>query len=288
MKDRSLVAFTILSQVAVGTFWVLGGLRFWAAQQGGPAGARALTGHASLAVGPLMVLALLASFFHLGVPLGAWRALTNLRSSWLSREVFFAALFTGASLLSTGLCWFDLGSALAQAIVTAGTALLGLALLLSMAAAYRLRTIPAWDSWATPVSFFITALLLGVLATGTALGLDPTVPPDLAGTVLPAIGLGAVVLLGAELVATLLWVASLAAGPQAALRAVDRITRTHGHIFRLRLYLAVAGIAAAVAGLPAWGQVMRAVTAALAFGLVLAGEVLGRLLFYEARARLGV
>jgi len=288
MKERSLVAFTILSQTAVGAFWTVGLLRLWATRQAGPAAARALTGHAVLAIGPLMGLALLASFSHLGAPLSGWRALANLRSSWLSRELLVAALFAAASLLCSGLWWFDLGSSLSQSVAGWGTALLGLAFLVSMAAAYRLRTVPAWSNWTIPVSFFATALLLGALGTGTALELDPTVPPDLAAAVCPLIALAAVVLLGTELILILLWVATLAAGPQPAVRAVERITHTHRRVFRLRLYLAVAGIGAAVAAMPPWGPLLRAIAAVLLLGLVLAGEVLGRLLFYEARVREGV
>ena len=42
MKERSLVAFTILVQMAVGAFWVLGALHIWAARQAGTAAADAL------------------------------------------------------------------------------------------------------------------------------------------------------------------------------------------------------------------------------------------------------
>lgn len=46
-----------------------------------------------LAVGPVMALALIFSLFHLGSPALAFCAISNLGSSWLSREILFAVLF---------------------------------------------------------------------------------------------------------------------------------------------------------------------------------------------------
>ncbi|WP_106004625.1 DmsC/YnfH family molybdoenzyme membrane anchor subunit [Neomoorella humiferrea] len=40
-----------------------------------------------------MAAGMLISLGHLGSPLGAPRAILNLKSSWLSREIFFAAWF---------------------------------------------------------------------------------------------------------------------------------------------------------------------------------------------------
>lgn len=175
MKERSLVAFTILSQMAVGAFWVLGALHLWTTRQAGATATDALTAKALLTIPLVMVLAMLASFFHLGTPFGAWRAFANLRLSWLSREVLLAVLFTGASGLFAGLQWFKLGTSAARDVIAWATALLGLALIYSMANAYRLRTVPAWDTWVTPASFFTTAFLLGGLAVGATLVVNPDV-----------------------------------------------------------------------------------------------------------------
>lgn len=44
--------------------------------------------------------AMIVSMLHLGKPLRAWRAVLNVRTSWLSREIVFASLFLGLSTLS--------------------------------------------------------------------------------------------------------------------------------------------------------------------------------------------
>lgn len=148
--EEPLIAFTLLAQMAVGTFWISTLLGFQGAW----------------AVGGLMLLALFASLFHLGAPLNAWRAVANLGSSWLSREIFCATLFTGASfaVAFTGRDW-----------VTWIALLLGLGLIVSMAQAYRLRTIPVWNTWRTLVAFLATAVLLGAFSIALLLAFDPTV-----------------------------------------------------------------------------------------------------------------
>jgi anaerobic dimethyl sulfoxide reductase subunit C (anchor subunit) len=285
MRDRSLVAFTLLSQLAVGALWVWGGLHLWVLRRAGAAGVTTPVPGILFAVAPLMVLALLSAFFHLGTPLGGWRALANLRSSWLSREVLCALLFTASCALLAGLEWLEVGTSTARCTLAWGVALLGLALLACMAGAYRLRTVPAWDTWLTPVSFLTTALLLGGLAVGVALAIDPNAPLQL----LRWISLGAVLLLVIEIAIGRRWLADLANQGEAASRAAARITQECRPLYRLRLVFALLGLAAASALLLPWGEgSARALAAILAFGLVMASEILSRLLFYEARVRHGV
>lgn len=289
MKGRSLVAFTLLSQVAVGSFWVLVGLRAWAAWHAGADAASALTDGALLLVGPVMLLAIVSSFFHLGAPVKSWRALANLRASWLSREVLFALLFAAATLLFAALQWLDWGPSVARNVLAGIVALLGLALLASMTSAYRLRTVPAWDTWTTPAAFLITACLLGGLGVGVVLGQPSGASSELLGAARQWIALGAIVLLSMDLLVILIWIAGMSAAPGAASRAAARITQERGPIFRARLALTVAAVLVSGAALTPWGEGVRASAAiALAFGLVTITEVLGRVLFYEARVRHGV
>ncbi len=149
-EEQALVAFTLLAQTAVGAFW----------------GARILdTAGWRISLLPVVVLgimfiALLASLLHLGKPLRAWRAVTNLGSSWLSREILLAVLFTGGTF--AGLLW-GLPPAAAWA-----TALLGAGLVYAMARVYQVRTIPAWNTWWTLGRFTLAALLLGGGVDGLA------------------------------------------------------------------------------------------------------------------------
>lgn len=110
----------------------------------------------------LVTAGLLSSTFHLGHPERAWRALTQWRSSWLSREGVMAVLaYIPTGLFAFG--WVHLGR-------TDGSfAALGLIGALCCAATVHctamiyasLRSVPRWSSRWVPLSY----LLLG-LATG--------------------------------------------------------------------------------------------------------------------------
>jgi anaerobic dimethyl sulfoxide reductase subunit C len=161
MRERSLVGFTLLAQTAVGLFWALAAV--------GP--------HTSTPL--LLVVALAAaaagtSLLHLGSPGRAWRALGNLRASWLSREILFLALFSLGAALLLGAAWLGLPSSAPRAALAAATGTAGAGLVYSMARVYRLRTVPAWDTPLTTTSFFLTAASLGGLAAGTILALEAT------------------------------------------------------------------------------------------------------------------
>ncbi len=96
------------------------------------------------------------SFAHLGAKRNAWRALTHLRKSWLSREILYVGLFGAGWLVSIApLPW--------QMLIAARTitSVLGVLLIYSMSQVYHLQTMPAWNTWRTTVGFFVTAILLG-------------------------------------------------------------------------------------------------------------------------------
>jgi len=284
MKERSLTVFTLLAQMAVGAFWTLGAVYVWLARQAGAGAADELTRLGWPFVGVAMGIGLAASFFHLGAPTNSWRACSNLRQSWLSREILFATLFAGASVVFAAAQWLQFGPVAVRGILGVITGLAGLALVYVMGSAYRLRTVPAWNTWLTPASFFVTTFLLGALAAGVLLASPSQALAGWMGAVLQGIALWAIALLGIELVIVPLWLAQLT-GSEAAVHSAVRITHKHGTLFKLRLALAVAGLVAAGAALfgflPGPGMFV-------AFGLVLASEALGRLLFYAARVRHGV
>ncbi len=290
MKERSLIVFTILSQMAAGVFWTFGAVYAWSARQAGLEAARALALPGWISVGVAMAFALLASLFHLGTPTMAWRALGNLRRSWLSREILCATGFTGASILYAGLQWLNRGAPAARDAIGIIAGLAGLALVYAMGSAYRLRTVPAWTTWVTSASFFVTPLLLGAAAASTVLVLESGQRGEWSGTALHGIAVWAVALLGIELVLVALWLSQLT-GSQAARRSAARITSKYGTALQVRVALAVAAILimGAMAFQPCANCLPpRALSLIAAFGLVLASEVLGRLLFYAARVRLGV
>ncbi len=113
----------------------------------------------------LIVLGLLASTFHLGHPERAWRALSQWRSSWLSREGV-AAVFTFLPAGGFALAWVLLGrndGAFGWLGLFAGLSCLVTVACTAMIYA-SLKTIRAWHSvWTLPVYLLMAALSGGLL-----------------------------------------------------------------------------------------------------------------------------
>jgi formate dehydrogenase iron-sulfur subunit len=147
-----LVVMTVLTQLSVGAFAAIWVLQLVGAME--RLGAAALT---SLAVGGL---ALAASTLHLGRPIHAYRAIRMWRRSWLSREVLLFGAFSNVAALYAAALWFDLpGSALLGGV----TAVLGAAGVTATAYIYRVPSRPAWNTPFTPLQFATSAGLLGAL-----------------------------------------------------------------------------------------------------------------------------
>lgn len=152
----SVIVFTTLSGLGFGLLFWLG------------LGLPAVTGWSAFAFFTIAYLlavgGLLASTFHLGHPERAWRAFSQWRTSWLSREgcaavaalLVMAAYGAGLVFATTRLPLLGwLGAALAFATV------------FTTAMIYtQLRTVPRWRHWSTPALFLALSLGGGALLAG--------------------------------------------------------------------------------------------------------------------------
>ncbi|MHA1568925.1 MAG: dimethyl sulfoxide reductase anchor subunit family protein, partial [Alphaproteobacteria bacterium] len=116
-----------------------------------------------LALG-LIVAGLLSSTFHLGHPERAWRALSQWRSSWLSREgVLALATFAPAGAFAIG--WIVFGS-LSGAWAWCGVlAAVGAALTVYCTAMIyaSIRAVPRWHTVWVPLNYLSLALMTGAM-----------------------------------------------------------------------------------------------------------------------------
>ena len=80
VREWALVTFTILAQMSVGAFVVLGIVHYYANRKAGMEEANRLSDRALVAIIVTLGLGLLASLLHLGNPLRAPTAVTNLAS----------------------------------------------------------------------------------------------------------------------------------------------------------------------------------------------------------------
>ena len=122
---------------------------------------------------------LLASFFHLGHPERAWRAVAMWRTSWLSREVIVLPAFMAAVACYGAAHYYGWSCAL---WIGGTAALLAIALFVSTAMIYIcLRFLQEWHTPLTLVNFTLLGCASGLLAASVLAGFVwPSLMPSLA------------------------------------------------------------------------------------------------------------
>ncbi len=248
-----LVFMLVVTQLCVGAFIAL-----WMLGFGGGATDLRVAALASLT---LAGMSLGASTLHLGRPVHAWKALRGLRRSWLSREVLTLSLFAGAASAFAGMLFFGLPGRNAAGFATA---LAGIAGITCSARIYIVRARPAWFSGYTVAEFFSTALLLG---PGFVHALIPNLPP----AVLFASVAGAAAQLMVQS-GRFLW---LSQSDVFELRSSSVLLAG-----RLRALFVTRLVILIAAGMVIPLKTTSPLLAALAFAAALAGEMLGRYLFF--------
>jgi DMSO reductase anchor subunit len=143
------------------------GLLAWLGAVGGAHGRASSMGFAFTALFialALITLGLLSSTLHLGRPERAWRAFSQWRSSWLSREGI-AAILTYPFALAFGACWSGLVDApILIAPLGYATALMCVITVICTAQIYAsLKTIRAWNQSAVPVVYILFAAATGAV-----------------------------------------------------------------------------------------------------------------------------
>jgi len=149
---KSIILFTTLSGLGFGLMAVFG------------LGLTAVSGLTAL-IFTLMALGLagaglLASLFHLGNPQRFVKALTQVRTSWLSREGVLSLLTMAAFGSYGGLLFLGIRLDLLGYL----SSIFALATIFATAMIYaQLRTVPRWNSWLTPALFMAYAICGGLL-----------------------------------------------------------------------------------------------------------------------------
>jgi anaerobic dimethyl sulfoxide reductase subunit C (anchor subunit) len=263
-----LAVFTLLAQAACGLFLAVAIVREILSRKSDAAQAIKATSKASLAAGVLMIVATVISLFHLGNPMGAYRSIFHLSSSWLSREILFSMLFGGLWVVAT---WLEL-SGKGGLWLGRITAVAGLCLIFAMSRIYMNTVIPAWTTAYTLIAFAATMLVLGGLLLPALL---PAEAAEVVRPVGPAMALVGIVLQVASLP---VYMAGLGLGNSAALSSLGMLMGAWQPYLIGQLVLTVlAGVVLGAMWLRKSGSA-RLVYSALVFGV--AGEALARVIFY--------
>ena len=285
-RDWSLVFFTSLAQWSVGiALWLSWPVIYSNGLTPIFETDLSVTNPLLLAV-VFIAVATLSSFLHLGKPANAPRALNNLASSWLSREILAIGVFT-ASLVITLLLSWKTGSAQYLKPLMLLSSISGLALLWTMSRIYVMPTIPAWNSWHTPLSFVSTALSLGVI---TLLFLQANDSIAIAAHIIRVFYISLIALLLTEIITGGIHQYRLATMDQGMEKRVFDKGAFY-RIFLVRMAILVFTLQLAVILflkpdlLPGNSGTLWM---SLLFVLVIAQEMIGRLLFYSSYFRIGV
>jgi len=273
LQEWALPLFTVLMQASIGAFVLIAWLRLRSRDEAMAGAYR----KAVLALIPVALVGLLASVLHLGKPMLAMTAMKHLSTSWLSREIFFTGGFFVLLAASAGL---DRTPGIRK-IVDALAAVAGVASIVSMSMVYQMTARPAWQGWGTHVAFIGTALVVGMGLAAGLIAFFGRENAQVAANLHLLVG-GTVVVLVAVLTAYPLYLASLAGAGPAAEQTLHLLGSEYSVALVLRWVLTVAGgllpLVFAWRRLASGKVTTGLVYTALAF--LLAGEMLGRYLFY--------
>lgn len=159
-SEWSLLFYTLLGQFSAGLATAMLAYATINRQHAGEEQARFFKIGLLIATGTIGV-ALLISFLHLSAPLSSVFALTNLTSSWVSREILMVSAYA-ASIFVTTMYWqFYKKKKRLTIPLLAISSVLGLTMVLTMAKLYMIDTIPVWNTPGSLIAFYINTFLLG-------------------------------------------------------------------------------------------------------------------------------
>ncbi len=304
LREWALPLYTILLQLAVGALlvlWIIRGMRL---RRVPAADMDRILRNPILVIALTVGMAMLSAHLHLSRPLLSWLAVTNFRTSWLSREIIFTVLF----FLSVSGLWL-----LSQqkppkrrwmaALGWVGSAL-GLVGVYCMANIYLLPSQAAWNAPTTVYSFYAAVVLLGVMTIACLLLLDLKfaaiqspddlhVHNDAVQSTLPALAFVAKLAVLVDLGLTFYEMYYLQQGNAAARTSLELLLTLYLPLLILRVGLLIAA--------PIWmgykasrvhkrslepGQV--AIPVYVSCLAVLVAEIIGRFLFYATHIRIGL
>ncbi|WP_449556167.1 dimethyl sulfoxide reductase anchor subunit family protein [Huaxiibacter chinensis] len=271
-----LVIFTVFGQCVAGALIVCGAAWFNEKEEA----ARDRLVRSMFFLWLLMGIGFMASVLHLGSPLRAFNSLNRIGSSALSNEIAAGSLF-----FAVGGFWWLL-SVLRKMPVALGkiwlmvSMALGIVFIWAMTRVYQIDTVPTWYTGYTTLAFFLTALVSGPLFAALLLRASKIPFNGARGTsisVLALFAIVAIIVLQSNQLATI----------QSAVQQASALVPDYGSLQVWRIALIAAGLGCWICPLVRRKDPQFA---GLAVGLVLviAGEIIGRGVFYGLHMTVGM
>lgn len=237
----------------------------------------------------LGIAGVLASFLHLGYPGNALLTMSNLGSSWLSREILLTVCFGAAGLISLFLEHREVGDVNLRNGWAVLTGIVGIALVYVMSMIYRSTAFPAWEHVSTTVGFLATA---GVIGSVVVFGRQCCRKGETASTGMTILATLALALLTVEIAAIVTRAVYLGSAGAEAQATAALLMGQYGVLYVFRVILLLVGAAIFVPLVwRMWAEKRAAVVPKLAgamVALVALGELTGRVLFFATRVKIGL
>ena len=304
VREWALPVYTILIQMSVGMLLVLWILRFFESRKFGIEAIDRVIRDPLLIINITIIFGMVGSHFHLSRPYLSFLAVSNFRTSWLSREIVFTLLFFLSSVALWFFQWYRKGHWALKSFLGWLAIFFGLVTVYCTGRIYLLPTQEAWNMPETILSFYGTTLLLGVMALATILIMDlrfmeirqKGVLIEWAMIVFDAVKRLAVmagVIMIPIVIINLFYLHSLRTGTTLMQTSYDLVMDLYEPLLIIRFFLLVVGVGwlvVSVARMKRAGKSVQEVftPAYLACLLVIVSEILGRFLFYAAHIRTGL
>jgi len=237
--------------------------------------------NAMLTASGLGIIGMLASLLHLGRPLRAINSLNQFGTSWLSREIWFTAIFLGLTIFTVGLVYVKPKATSVITGLSGVAAVVGLIDVYLMASIYNSASVPIWHNVSTYVEFYATAISIGAM-----LFLVFSLKEAAKMRKILAVTVGIVVII--QVASTMLFLISSGLNSSAALQSSLAILGGMKLATAIKWLFILAG-----AGSILWmakDELSKSFKGAIFSGaaLVLIGQIVGRYLFYAAMVVTGV
>ena len=304
IREWTLPVYTILTQLAAGALIVLWVIRTLSNSVYGREEVDRIIKIPILIILITIIAGIIGAHFHLSRPYLSFLALRNFRTSWLSRELVFNLFF----ILSVGclwsLFWFENGQNTLKTVLGWVAISFGFATEYCMSRIYLLPSQPAWNSPLTPVSFFETTLLLGVMTVPVLLIMDlrfsksqqqenQNVRHRIIQGSFDWLAAIAVVMVIAIAVLNYFQISSLRTGNPSAQTTLDLLLELYQPLLVIRFALLFVGVgwlgtSVVLSHRRSKGTEELMMPVFIACLLVMIAEILGRFLFFAIHVRMGI
>lgn len=228
----------------------------------------------------LMGIGFIASMMHLGSPLRAFNSLNRIGASSLSNEIAAGSLFFAVGGFWWLLAWLGkLPAALGRGWLIISM-VLGVLFVWAMTRVYQIDTVPTWHNGYTTAAFFLTMLTGGPLLAALLL--------RLAGMRFPAPRFAAISVAALIASAAVVMLQSIQLGEtHSSVQQAVALVPDYGLLQVVRLLLVALGLGCWICPLVMRRQ-PKASSLLVGVVLVVAGEIMGRGLFYGLHMTVGV